>query len=188
MIAVNMQGSTLKKSDKDAETLERVEQALHRKLSEWWDLSETPEYTPILAQVAFNAMKRARSQESHGHYFAVLGNLWDNLPEEKPWPWLDSEHMRKFALIKCGYCEMRQFAMKSEAEARSIAFYIAAMDNYALIVPNGKIITIYTAASQSKAAMGFEEFQTSKTKVLDYLCGLIGVSREEAETQREKDR
>lgn len=180
MIAVNMQGSTLKKSDKDAETIERVASMLQRQIGDNYTWAECERF----ARLAFEAMKRARSQESHGHYFAVLGNLWDNLPEEKPWPWLDSEHMRKFALIKCGYCEMRQFALKSEAEARSIAFFISAMDNYALIVPNGKIITIYTAASQSKAAMGFEEFQTSKTKVLDYLCGLIGVSREEAETQQ----
>src|SRR5690349_5837899 len=60
-----------------------------------------------------------RSTASHNHEFAFLASAWQNLPERfSNEPWAQSaEHLRKFALISCGFCSNETFVCNSRAEA-----------------------------------------------------------------------
>lgn len=121
-----------------------------------------------------------RSMRSHRHYFAELHQLWLNLPEEWGEQFVDEEHMRKFALIRAGYCESRQITVADTEEAKAVAAFIRPMDDYSVVAVNDCVVTVYTAESQSVKNMGNKRFQKSKTDVLDYLWSIVGISRDEA--------
>lgn len=118
-----------------------------------------------------------RSQRSHNHYFAEIANMWDSLPDDKAVHFPTPEHLRKFALIRCGYSDQRQIACASKAEALRVASFIRPMDEYAVVTTHEAVVSVFTAQSQSRKAMGHREFQESKDKVLDYIAGLLGVDR-----------
>lgn len=117
-----------------------------------------------------------RSMKSHGHYFVMVGEAFDNLPEAYEGRWQSSEHLRKWALIKSGHCDERSIVCASKAEAQRLAAFIKPMDEYALVVPSEAVVTVYTAKSQSMKAMGKETFQKSKDDVLGVLAGLLEVA------------
>jgi len=114
-----------------------------------------------------------RSTASHNHYFAALATAWGNLPEHLIDIYPTPDHLRKFALIKCGYYNSSQIVVASEAEARRIATFMRPFDEFAVIRAACKVVTVYTAKSQKLAAMGRQEFQKSKQDVLDYVASLI---------------
>jgi hypothetical protein len=118
-----------------------------------------------------------RTTKTHNHFFASLVESWKNLPEDLAQRFDTSEKLRKYALIKCGYADIRQHVCASKAEAQRFAAFIRPMDEYAIIVASESVVTVYTAQSQSKAAMGAKAFQESKSKVLDFVAALIGVSQ-----------
>ena len=120
-----------------------------------------------------------RSANSHRHFFAELHEAWKNLPEREAERFQTSEHLRKYALIRCGYADHRQIVCASKAEAQRVAAFIKPMDEYAVVTVSEAVVTVYTAQSQSMKAMGRKAFQESKTAVLDYVAALIGVSRDE---------
>lgn len=126
-----------------------------------------------------------RSHRSHAHYFASINEAWKNLPEEMADRFASPEHLRKFVLIRCGYRNERTLIAASEEQAAELAAFIAPMDDYALVHVDGKLVTVYTAKSQSMRAMGKKDFAESKNKVLDYLAAMIKVSREELEKNAE---
>ena len=117
-----------------------------------------------------------RSQASHNHYFALLKEAWQNLPEA----WADKlptqEHARKFALIATGYCDIRTTAAPSRSAALKIAAFVKPMDDFAVVdvLPESPVVRVRTAKSQSKRAMGKAEFQKSKDDVLAYLARIGG--------------
>ena len=120
---------------------------------------------------------RERSGKSHRHYFACVFHAWSNLPEtmaESPASW-SPEHLRKYALIKAGYCDTQTYPCNSAAEAQRWAGRIRPLDDYAIVVVKGTVVVRYTAKSQSVKAMGSATFEESKKKVLAYLADLIGV-------------
>ncbi|MBB3808794.1 hypothetical protein [Pseudochelatococcus contaminans] len=118
----------------------------------------------------------ARSGRSHRHYFAAIREAWENLPEHMAGDFPSDEHLRKFALIKAGYRDVRSIVASSKAEAHRLAAFIKPMDEYALVAVEAATVTVATAQSQSTRAMGKEAFQASKTDVLEYLSDLIGVA------------
>lgn len=120
-----------------------------------------------------------RSLKSHSHYFACVGEAWKNLPELEAEHHPTAEHLRKYALIRCGYADERSIVCASKAEAQRVAAFIKPMDEYAVVVVRDCVVKVFTAQSQSKKAMGAETFQASKQAVLDYLDDLIGVERGE---------
>ena len=120
-----------------------------------------------------------RFAKSHNHYFADLSESWKNLPEDMAERFPTSEHLRKFALIKCGFADQRQIVCSSKAEAQRIAAFVKPMDEYAIVTVRDAVVTVWTAHSQSMRAMGKKVFQESKTAVLEYVAGLIGVSRDD---------
>ena len=117
-----------------------------------------------------------RSAESQGHYFAALKEAWKNLREEDATRFPSAEHLRKWALVKAGYFDVRDIACISKGEAARAAAHIRALDGYAVITISEGVVRVYTAKSQSKAAMGHQQFQESKQAVLDIVSGMVGVS------------
>lgn len=125
-----------------------------------------------------------RSQRSHNHYFAAIHEVWSSLPDEQAIRFPSAEHLRKFALIRCGYSNQSQIVCASKAEAGRLAAFIRPMDEYAIVTAIEAVVTVFTAKSQSRKAMGNADFQDSKTRVLDYLAGMIGVRPDEVPTQQ----
>ena len=120
-----------------------------------------------------------RSERSHRHYFAAIHTGWRNLPEQIAARYPSSEHLRKMALIKCGYATRREIVCAGAEEARRLIAIIEALDEYALVSVMTSVVTIWTAASQSVRSMGKAPFEKSKGDVLEYIAGLIGITVEQ---------
>jgi hypothetical protein len=120
-----------------------------------------------------------RSQASHAHEFAWLNEAWANLPEAAAAQFPTSEHLRKFALIRTGFANRQDFPCGSKAEALRAKAMLAAIDDYAIVTVEGTLVTRWTAKSQSRRAMNKQEFQDSKTAILEYVSSLLGVTPEE---------
>lgn len=119
------------------------------------------------------SVEHERSQASHRQYFAALNDAWLNLPEtDERFP--TSEHLRKWALIQCGFCDERSAVFQSAEDARKAAALIAPADDYAVVVHSGPVVKVYTAKSQSVRAMGKDDFQKSKQAVLELVSNLSG--------------
>lgn len=119
-----------------------------------------------------------RSHNSHAHFFSCVNEAWKQLPEKIANRFPTADHLRKYALIRTGFYEMRCIALPTESAANKVAAFIKPMDDYALIVVTGLLVEIYTALSQSYRAMPGGEFQRSKSAVLEYLSDLISVESE----------
>lgn len=117
-----------------------------------------------------------RSTNSHSHYFASVKEAWKNLHEDAADHFPTADHLRKYALIKCGFYNERTVALGSPAEAERVASFVAPFDEYAIVTVTGTVVSIYTPKSQSYRAMEKGEFQRSKQAVLDYLASMVGVS------------
>ena len=122
--------------------------------------------------------REERSSATHAHYFAVIAEAHANLPDDLAERFATPEHLRKFALIRCGYRDERTITCSSKAEAQRLAGFIKPMDEFAVVVPIGAAVTVYTAKSQSMRAMGKQEFAASKEAVLTYLAQMIGTTPE----------
>ena len=125
---------------------------------------------------------KGRSQRSHNHYFASVHEGWLNLPEATAERFASSEHLRKWALVRTGFHDQRSIVANSKAEALRIAAFIRPMDEFAIVVVSECTVTVYTAKSQSKKAMGGDVFQKSKQAVLELIATMIGT---DAQTLRE---
>lgn len=124
----------------------------------------------------------ARSRRSHAHYFALVGEYWQNLPERltgEPWA-LTPEFLRHYALIRTGHVNVETFTCGTRAEALRWRGMLPAPVNdkgervYAIYNVEGSVLTRITPKSQSYKYMKAKAFQKSKTDVLDFLADLIG--------------
>lgn len=120
-----------------------------------------------------------RSAKSHAHYFAALTEVWRNLPEEQADRFNSVEALRKYALIKTGFADRRDVVCSNNSEAVRLAALVKILDQYSLTAASERSVSIWTAQSQSRAAMGKDEFQRSKESVLEFAALLIGVKPEE---------
>jgi hypothetical protein len=119
-----------------------------------------------------------RSTKSHRHYFAVVREAWKNLPEAAGAQHPDAEHLRKFALIKTGWSIKRNVVCESIEQAHAVSALAGSLDESAVVMVQGMVVTIATARSQKTTGPGCmnrEEFQKSKQDVLEYCAGLLGV-------------
>jgi hypothetical protein len=116
-----------------------------------------------------------RSQPTHRHYFACVREAWVNLPERFAARFPTEEHLRKYALIKAGFCDQRSIVCVSKAEARRLGAVLKPLDDYAIVAVADRLVTVITAKSQSAAAMSKAAFQASKQAVLGVLAEMIGV-------------
>jgi hypothetical protein len=120
-----------------------------------------------------------RSLASHRHYFAAVYDAWLNLPEREAERFPTADHLRKYALIRAGYCDARELVCASKAEAVRVGAFMRPMDPYALVAITGAVVRVYTAKSQSTKAMGRKVFQESKDAVIGVLAGMIEVPKEQ---------
>jgi len=115
-----------------------------------------------------------RSSKSHRHYFAAVHDVWLNLPEKLADDFPSSEHLRKWALIKAGFCSITRLACKTNADAITACNLMSKMDSYSICEVIGNVVTVYQADSQSIPVMGRAKFQESKAAVFRVLSELIG--------------
>ena len=123
----------------------------------------------------------ARSWKSHKHQFADIYDAWLNLPEKyakEPWA-QSSKHLRKYALISTGFCNTQTWSCVTKAEAMRWAANMRPEDEFSIVIAQGSTVVRYTAKSQSVRAMGAKDFQASKTAILDFIAGLLGVDAAE---------
>jgi hypothetical protein len=130
----------------------------------------------VVGQRYMIAEVKDRSSESHRHFFACLTDIWMSLPEHQAGRFPTLDHLRKWALIKTGYANSRQYIATSRAEARRVAAFMRTLDSYSIVTRDQNVVTEWTAKSQAMKAMDEKTFQESKTSVLDYCAGLIGVA------------
>ena len=123
-----------------------------------------------------------RSPNSHNHQFACLQESWMSLHEKySQEPWAQSaEHLRKYALIRCGFCVTETFTCGTQAEARRWAPRLRADDEYCIVSVQGSIVHRFRAESQSRRAMGAKRFQELKQAIFDFIAGLLEAPIEEA--------
>jgi len=141
-----------------------------------------------------------RSPKSHNHYFAALSTAWSNLPEFIAERFPTPEHLRKYALIKCGFYDSRSIVATNKTAARELARFIQPMDEFSIVTTQEAVVsdettgkekiectvTIYTAKSQSTKAMSRADFAKAKQAVLDFVADIIGASQNQL-TQNTKE-
>ncbi|HEX7767095.1 MAG TPA: hypothetical protein VF443_10300 [Nitrospira sp.] len=120
-----------------------------------------------------------RSHNSHAHYFATVNEAWRNLPPLMAERFPSPDHLRKWALIKAGYCNTHSMPCSSATEARRLAAFIRPMDEFSVVTVERSMVTMYTSQSQSYRSMDKKTFQESKDKVLEVLAVEIGVAKQE---------
>lgn len=127
-----------------------------------------------------------RSQAAHNHEFAAIADMWQSLPERyQHEPWAQSpEHLRKFALIMCRYCDTATYPCATRAEAERWAANLRPIDQYSVVRVEGSTVYRFTAQSQSKRSMGAKLFQESKSSILDYIEDLVGADRNSSRNVR----
>lgn len=118
---------------------------------------------------------------SRSHFFASIHEAFRNLPEHLSKRFPTETHLRKWALVHCGYADERQIVCENKRQAAAAAAAVRLFDEYAVIKIRGKVVHAWKAQSQSGRAMGKENFQRSKQAVLDLLSSMIGVDREALE-------
>lgn len=119
-------------------------------------------------------MAEHRSKASHDHFFAIINEAWKNLPEDMADDFPSPEHLRKWALIKAGFCSETRIACANNNEAMTLATKAKAMDKYSIVAIDGKAVTIWTADSQRRDAMGRQAFQEAKERALHIISNLLG--------------
>jgi hypothetical protein len=119
-------------------------------------------------------VEEERSGASHRQYMAAVHEAWMQLPE--PWDiaFPTEDHLRKYAMIRTGFCTITKVVGNKRVP----------VDGYAIVCEEDGVTTIYQAKSQSYKAMGAEEFQKSKTAVLGYLADMVGVTAEQLMKER----
>lgn len=120
-----------------------------------------------------------RSLVSHNHQFAFIGEAFKQLPEQyHNEPWAQSpEHLRKFGLIRNGFCNTQTYPCGTRAEAERWARNLRPLDEYSVVSVEGTTVYRFTAESQSRRAMGKKRFQESKQALMDWLDDLLHVER-----------
>ncbi len=126
-----------------------------------------------------------RSIASHNHEFAWLKEAWNSLPDYLLDQYPNPEILRKHALIEKGHCTLVQHACASVAEAERLREILKPYDPYAIVKQRGAVVSVYTAVSQSKRSMGSAMFQQSKSDILEFVAGLLGVEPETLGRQTE---
>lgn len=117
-----------------------------------------------------------RSTPSHNHEFAWLKEAWMNLPENLADLYPTQEHLRKRALIEAGFYDETIIDAGTNAAALRVASAIRAREEFSLVIVRGPAVVIRTAKSQSRRAMNKQEFQASKTAIMEVVAAMIGTT------------
>lgn len=114
-----------------------------------------------------------RSAATHNHQFAWLYDAWMNLPEDIADQYPTPEHLRKRALIDAGFYDETIIDAGTNAAAIRVAAAVQAIDTFALVFVRKCFVIRRTAKSQSRRAMKKDEFQASKTAIMEVIDELV---------------
>lgn len=128
----------------------------------------------VIGEVLTWQQVQYRSEKSHAHFFSLVHEAWLNLPEQYAMEFPNETSLRKFALIKTGYCKIHKMVMDNNAEAIKQAAFMQSLEEYSICEIIGNVVTVWTAESQKYRAMGKKTFQKSKDDVLTFLSQFIG--------------
>ena len=123
-----------------------------------------------------------RSWASHRQEFAFINEAWQNLPYALVDKFPSAEHLRKAALIACGWHTETIFNAETRADAVRLAAYAKAEDEFAHIRITGPTVIVRKARSQrmrGPGRMNKADFQASKDDILGWIARLIGVAPED---------
>lgn len=121
-----------------------------------------------------------RSLKSHAHYFASITEAWRTLPETIADDFPNAESLRKWALIRAGYCTETKMAFRTNADAVTAAALFGKTDGYAICQVTDRLLTVWQAESQSMKAMRKVRFNQSKEAVLRVISELIDADASKA--------
>ncbi len=118
------------------------------------------------------------SVETHGHFFARLQELFDNLPEHRASHFKNIHHFRAWCLIHEGYCNEAILVEPTHAQAlETAAKFTKALRKitpYAVVQVEGTIVYAWTARSQARhGGMSKKEWGEAKQKVLELAEHLV---------------
>lgn len=117
-----------------------------------------------------------RSTATHNHEFAWLKEAWMNLPEALADLYPTQEHLRKRALIEAGFYDETIIDAGTNAAALRVASAIRAREEFSLVIVRGPAVVIRVAKSQSRRSMKKQEFQASKTAIMEVIANMIGTT------------
>lgn len=137
--------------------------------------AKTADQQFVIGELYLMEEVQERSDASHRHEFAWLKEAWLNLPEALADQFPSPEHLRKRALIEGGFYAETIIDAGTNAAALRVAVYARAEDEFAHVVVRGPLVVVRKAKSQSRRAMRKEEFQASKTAVLEVVSAMLGV-------------
>lgn len=121
----------------------------------------------------------ARSQAAHSRFFAVVNELWHNLPERMMHDYPTSEHLRKRGLVETGFCTEQVHVCKTKAEAQRTAALIRSIHEYSIVVASENVVKIYAPMTQRISEMGSKQFYQSAEKVEGWIRNLIDTEYKE---------
>lgn len=138
-----------------------------------------------LGEVVTMAPVEERSKRSHDHFFAQMEEMWETRPEHLTDAYPTADSFRKRALIATGHCDTNTTVCASNAEALRMLALANALAPESLAIVRGAVVTVYTAHSQSKKAMGKEAFQKSKDDCLGWAAEQLGIDGQGAREGQE---
>src|SRR5437773_468271 len=74
-----------------------------------------------------------RSTASHNHYFASIKTAWETLPENEMHRFPTEDILRKWSLIKAGYCDSKTIVLDSNHDALVVAAYLGNLPDYGIV-------------------------------------------------------
>jgi Tfp pilus assembly protein PilZ len=108
----------------------------------------------VIGEVLRWELVNDRSEKSHDHFFALVHDAWLNLPEQYAIEFPNDTALRKFALIKTGYCKTHKMVTINNAEAIKQAAFMQSLEEYSICEVTGNVVTVWTADSQKYRAEG----------------------------------
>lgn len=111
-----------------------------------------------------------RSMRSHNHYFAWVGEAFDNLAEEWAQEFPTEDHLRAWALVQAGYATEANYVCDTPKNARQMALALRKASPLAVIKVSGNVVKHFEAESQSLVSMKKERFEASKAAVIEIIA------------------
>lgn len=115
-----------------------------------------------------------QSDPMRRRFFALVREVWLNLPDQHRERFPSSEILRKTALCRVGWAECRVVTCGTKAAAQETALLARHLDRYAVVDVAGTVVTVFTARSMNKRHCPKKTFLQVSEKVLDWLSQLIG--------------
>jgi hypothetical protein len=107
------------------------------------------------------------------HFFAMISDTWNNLPDERLLRWQSPDDLRKHALIMTGHNSGKTWHCATTAEANRLAGALrSTAESYVEVEVDGTTVIRRIALSQGADTMTPAELARSRKAVLDYLATL----------------